>query len=757
LAAEERTNQPSISACLIVRDESSVLERCLVSLKGVADEIIVVDTGSADNTKEIAAKYTDKIYDFVWCDDFSAARNFANSKATGDWILTIDADEYIPEENRPLYKQAVKAVHPPPPRLRRTGGTDYLMIMPRVYMIACSREAGTGEEAKGGKGEKGSCRGAVLDPPEKAEEGVEQIFFGQRLLRRDSGIEWKGASHNVLEVPPEKCIRAEPLKVYHDRGARHNLRNLQRARQRQRMNLANLKGAVKANPNDRRSWFYLGNTYLDSGHHSSAARCYRKYLSLTKSEKGHERWQVAYYLARCYWALSRKHKESDEAKYQRILGTCRDTLLSSLLDDTERAEGYVLLGDAYIELKDYRKAIHWYACATRCGIPKQNIFFIEPSYYTWVPHFQMAQCYDSLGEPVRTRECLVNALRHAPEREEILLSLARTDQILEGKDGVKVPCEVMADGRTIRHVHKGRRKNLAVFATQDSFIAPAIEHWMKHYNIYVYQRTGFSAYGLLRWADIAFVEWGAEQLALITQLPKLCRIVARVHSYEAYAGLLQRVDWSKVDDVIFVAPHVLDLAESRVDFGDTRIHLSRVGVDLDRFTIQTENKSGNRVCTAGYLNHKKDPVFGLQVFAELLKARPDLENHIAGTHQDPWTEVAMRHYLHELGIEDHVILHPWQQDMNEFFADKDYFLSCSLSEGLHCTLAESMAAGLMPLIRSWKGARELYPEEFIFTTPAEARGMIDAQQPDPARSRDFIALNWPESRMLQELDAILEA
>ena len=737
---------PSISACLIVRDEGAhgtrgtdsataigdgshvpsspqidtILDRCLSSLKGVADEIIVVDTGSTDDTKEIAAKYTDRIYDFEWCDDFSAARNFANSKATGDWILTIDADEYIPEENRALYKQAVKAVE----------GTDYLMIMPRVYMM-----------------------GAKKGPDGKPL--VEQIFFGQRLLKRDSRIRWKRASHNVLEVPPERCVRAEPLKVYHDRSARHNLRNLQRARQRQRMNLANLKAGVKANPNDRRSWFYLGSTYLDSGYHSSAARCYRRYLSIADERGSHERWQVAYYLARCYWALSRKHKDGDERKYRHMLNGCRDTLLGSLLDDTERAEGYVLLGDVYIELKEYRKAIHWYACATRCAVPKQNIFFIEPSYYTWVPHFQMAQCYDSLGEPVRTRECLVNALRHAPGNEEILIALARTDQVLEKEDGVKVPCEVTDDGQTIRHVHRKRRKNLAVFATQDSFIAPAIEHWMKHYNIYVYQRTGFSAYGLLRWADIAFVEWGAEQLALITQLPKLCRIVARVHSYEAYTGLLARIDWSKVDDVIFVAAHVLDLAKSRVDFGDTKIHLSRVGVDLDRFTVQTEKKSGDRICTAGYLNHKKDPIFGLQVFAGLLKARPDLEYHIAGTHQDPWTEVAMGHYIQELRIEDRVFLHPWQQDINEFFADKDYFLSSSLAEGFHLSLAEGMAAGLMPLIRNWEGARELYPEEFIFRTPAEARRIIESHRPDPVRHRDFIARHWPESRMLEELDAIL--
>ena len=79
----------SISLCMIVKNEERVLERCLQSLQGLMDEIIIVDTGSTDRTKEIAKKYTDKIYDFTWIDDFSAARNFSFSKATIPRIITI--------------------------------------------------------------------------------------------------------------------------------------------------------------------------------------------------------------------------------------------------------------------------------------------------------------------------------------------------------------------------------------------------------------------------------------------------------------------------------------------------------------------------------------------------------------------------------------------------------------------------------------------------------------------------------------------
>ena len=88
----------SVSLCMIVKDEEAVLSRCLTSVGDFADEIIIVDTGSKDRTKEIAGRFTDKIYDFAWRDDFAAARNFAFEKGTGDYLFWLDADDVIPRE-----------------------------------------------------------------------------------------------------------------------------------------------------------------------------------------------------------------------------------------------------------------------------------------------------------------------------------------------------------------------------------------------------------------------------------------------------------------------------------------------------------------------------------------------------------------------------------------------------------------------------------------------------------------------------------
>ena len=100
----------TVSVCMIVKNEEKVLARCLDSLSGLWEELIVVDTGSTDRTKEIAKKYTDKVYDFTWTGNFSDARNFSFSKAGCEYIYSADADEVLDEENRQKFlilKQAL--------------------------------------------------------------------------------------------------------------------------------------------------------------------------------------------------------------------------------------------------------------------------------------------------------------------------------------------------------------------------------------------------------------------------------------------------------------------------------------------------------------------------------------------------------------------------------------------------------------------------------------------------------------------------
>lgn len=109
-----------ISAALIVKNESRCIERCLLSIIHAVDEIVIVDTGSTDDTVKIIQKLMDKyqeikLYYFEWCNDFSAARNYSLSKVTGDWVLIMDADDYLnsdPKEIKKIIKKFDRLNYP---------------------------------------------------------------------------------------------------------------------------------------------------------------------------------------------------------------------------------------------------------------------------------------------------------------------------------------------------------------------------------------------------------------------------------------------------------------------------------------------------------------------------------------------------------------------------------------------------------------------------------------------------------------------
>ena len=105
-ALPDPNRKPRLSVCMIVKNEERFLGQCLASVKDIADELIVIDTGSTDRTVEIAREHGAQVGHFEWCNDFAAARNASIAPATGDWILFLDADE----ELSPAEKQNLPAL-----------------------------------------------------------------------------------------------------------------------------------------------------------------------------------------------------------------------------------------------------------------------------------------------------------------------------------------------------------------------------------------------------------------------------------------------------------------------------------------------------------------------------------------------------------------------------------------------------------------------------------------------------------------------
>ncbi|MEL1135718.1 glycosyltransferase family 2 protein [Desulfitobacterium sp. THU1] len=219
----------SISLCMIVRNEEMTIARCLDSVRDIADEIIIVDSGSTDRTKEIVARYTDKIYDFSWIDDFAAARNYAFSMATKEYLLWLDADDVILESDRIKFLTMKK---------------DFdrsIDVVNMPYILAF--------DALG---------------------GPNFTLRRNRLVRRNKGFQWIGAVHEYLAVGGN--IVDSDIAIAHKSEQRDSERNLRIYEKR-------LEQGEEFTPRDL---FYFANELNDHKQYRRAIEYYQHFLDTEK-------------------------------------------------------------------------------------------------------------------------------------------------------------------------------------------------------------------------------------------------------------------------------------------------------------------------------------------------------------------------------------------------------------------------------------------------------------------------------------------
>ena len=199
---------------MIVRDEAFFLARCLDAVADHVDEIVIVDTGSRDQTREIAARYTDNICQFDWVDDFAAARNYSLSKASGDWILVLDADELIEPGDMAKLRQTI----------RQTDQDAFFLIQYNYNNDPLTRDwQPVTQPSQYSAGYSGYRRNPI-----------------GRLFRTDRNIHFQGAVHEiidpslaglnytVLEVPLHHHMDDDPGKPKKDRQMKY-LRMIEKA------------------------------------------------------------------------------------------------------------------------------------------------------------------------------------------------------------------------------------------------------------------------------------------------------------------------------------------------------------------------------------------------------------------------------------------------------------------------------------------------------------------------------------------------
>ncbi|CAM4154244.1 tetratricopeptide repeat-containing glycosyltransferase family 2 protein [Lederbergia lenta] len=323
----------TISLCMIVKNEENVIGRCLDSVRDIVDEIIIVDTGSTDRTKEIISTYTDSIFNFAWIDDFAAARNFSFDQATKEYILWLDADDIIHEEDREKLIQLKKDLKPE------------IDAVSMEYQLAFD------------------------------EEGIVTSSLRRyRLVKRERSFHWVGLVHEFLAVGGNLSHSEVRVKHMPQSDEEPSFRNLHIYEKM-------LSSGAILSPRDL---FYYANELMDHGFYEKAIKHYLQFLD-TKNGWVEDNIRACNKLADCYQQLG-----LEDLKF--------DWTIRSLSYGPPQPETCCRIGFLFLQKEDYLSAAHWFEQAISDQDENKTLFFQNQAHSTWLPHLQLAVCYDRLRQ-----------------------------------------------------------------------------------------------------------------------------------------------------------------------------------------------------------------------------------------------------------------------------------------------------------------------------------------------------------------------
>jgi glycosyltransferase involved in cell wall biosynthesis len=345
----------TLSMTMIAKNEAPRIGEALKCASKVCDELIVVDTGSEDNTRAIAQQNNAKVFDFEWSDDFSAARNYALLQSTCDWCLILDADDQISDAD-------IAAIQ----KLKETVLTDDLDGVFTTYQYSFDGLRCTYE------------------------------FVIQRFVRRASGAMWKRPIHEYIEYPDPNRVRYRPdICIQHyPEGKNRNDRS---------MHIRILKNAIDGGDTSARTAFYYANELRDNGQYIAAIEAYNKFNTLPDGAQW-ERYHAHLSIYRCHIALG-------ESEFARAAAS------RAILHDPSRAEGYVNLGLVEYNRNNWAAAIPLFEAALHCTKPTSG--FLNAEMYSWFPYDCLSICYFKTGDFRKAIECASKSLPENPDRARV--------------------------------------------------------------------------------------------------------------------------------------------------------------------------------------------------------------------------------------------------------------------------------------------------------------------------------------------------
>jgi len=360
--------KPRVSLCLIAKDEEAVIGRCLSSVKGAVDEIVVVDTGSTDRTVAIAQSFHARIGHFTWVSDFAAARNAALDLATGDWILSIDCDEW-------LLASSVTAI-------RR------LVAQPAPWPSTYGAKIWTVSDKEG--------------------LPIWTSLYRMSLFPRSPELRWIRPIHEQIEylTKPngQRYVTVDDFVILHD----GYLKATWEAKQKEQRNFVLLQAECDAKPDEPFVWMNLATQYSYADRHAEALDAAERCIALARTQKapGTDISALAHvWMAQAFTvATSACLALGQWDRGVKIAG-------EGIRAHPGYPDIHTNLALCYLNMGRYNSALGEFEMALR--LQKQpHAYPSDPS--RWRALRGMAQAYIGLGEHVRAIECYWAALKDAP-------------------------------------------------------------------------------------------------------------------------------------------------------------------------------------------------------------------------------------------------------------------------------------------------------------------------------------------------------
>lgn len=341
-----------ISLVMIVRNEETHLPKCLDSIHAEVDEIIIVDTGSTDQTRKVALNYTDKVYSFPWNDDFSAARNFALQKASGQWILSLDADEFL--TSKPGELRSLVLANP----------STEAYLLPLYNPIS-----------------------------EKTEEY--NLFHVLRVFRNNGVYVFSGQIHEQVVIHDEHVVDivSSPV-IYHQ-----YLPLKERHRKRER----NLKALRKRLKDDRHNPFLHYYTGVE-------------WMMLNKPFKALPYLQTSYQTLPDEMLIFKTSALRYLVIALNTLGETQKALeliLDGNAQYPHYADLLYLGGILFQEMKEYTQAVKWLKEALVSGSPPRLYSHLTGT-ESFLANYQLGLCYEQLGEFNKAQDAYLASLQANP-------------------------------------------------------------------------------------------------------------------------------------------------------------------------------------------------------------------------------------------------------------------------------------------------------------------------------------------------------